>query len=241
MSLAAQSKHSRIPPRETQVERLGPYSAGSLPCWVVFPKLFPIAAVCLGKRSIHLRLIFIPKPVRIFSLSLLLIASLFPLTVFSQSQWEVTSSTVTFAIRNAGIEVDGQLGGFSGTISFSPEELSASRMYASLETSTIDTGIGARDASLRDEEYFDAASYPRITMKSTSFRKSGDRFIGVFTLKIKGVSKQIEMPFRFEEANGQATFTGSFEINRLDFGVGESSWLMSDDVTISIKVTGTKA
>lgn len=171
-------------------------------------------------------------------LSLLVI--LWPVLMFSQTKWAVTTSQVDFFIDNAGIEVDGTLGGFSGDIQFSPESLSSSSITASLKLATIKTGIDARDNSLQGEEYFHAAAHPTMSMTSTSFRKSGSSYLGVFNLTIKGVTKRIEMPFSFQESNGQATFSGSFTIDRLDFGVGESSWILSDEVKIEIKVKATK-
>lgn len=161
---------------------------------------------------------------------------LWPALIFSQTQWQVTSSRVEFFINNAGIEVDGTMEGISADILFSPEALSTSKINASLRTSTIETGIDARDNSLRGDEYFDVASFPTISMNSSSFRQGGSYYIGTFTLTIKGVSKQIDMPFTMEEVNDQATFSGSFTIDRLDYGVGESSWVLSDEVKIEIKV-----
>lgn len=165
---------------------------------------------------------------------------LWPVIMFSQTKWAVTTSQVDFFINNAGIEIDGTLAGVSGDIQFSPESLSNSSISASLKPATIKTGIDARDNGLRGEEYFHAAVHPTITMTSTSFRKSGSNFIGVFNLTIKGVTKRIEMPFSFQESNSQATFSGSFTIDRLDFGVGESSWILSDDVKIEIAIEVTK-
>lgn len=168
------------------------------------------------------------------ALSLLVI--LWPVFMFSQTKWAVTATQVDFFIFNAGIEVDGTLGGFTGDLQFSPASLSGSKITASLQPSTIRTGIDARDNSLRGEEYFNVSAHPTMSMTSTSFRTSASGYLGVFNLTIKGVTRQIEMPFTFEESNGQATFSGSFTIDRLDFGVGESSWFLSNEVRIEIQV-----
>lgn len=172
--------------------------------------------------------------------SVALLAILWPALIFSQTQWDVTSSRVEFFINNAGIEVDGTIEGFFATILFSPEALSSSNITASLKTSTINSGIDVRDNSLRGEDYFEVTTHPTIAMTSSSFRQSRGNYIGTFNLTVKGVTRQIDMPFTVEEANGLATFTGSFTIDRLDFGVGESSWVLSDDVKIEIMVKAKK-
>lgn len=169
-----------------------------------------------------------------------LVVILWPVLIFSQTRWTVTASQVDFFINNAGIEVDGTLGGFNGDIQFSPESLSGSSITASLQPETIKTGIDARDNSLRGEEYFHVSAHPTMSMTSTSLRKSGSGYLGVFNLTIKGVTRQIEMPFTFQESNGVATFSGSLTIDRLDYGVGESSWILSDEVRIEITVNATK-
>lgn len=171
-------------------------------------------------------------------LSLLVI--LWPFLMFSQTKWAVTATQVDFFIFNAGIEVDGTLGGFTGDIQFSPGSLSDSEITASLKPSTNRTGIDARDNSLQGEEYFLIAAHPTISMTSASFRRTGSKYLGVFKLTIKGATKRIEMPFTFEESNGQATFSGSFTIDRLEFGVGESSWFLSNEVRIELTANATK-
>jgi polyisoprenoid-binding protein YceI len=57
---------------------------------------------------------------------------------------------------------------------------------------------------------------------------------------IKGKTKMISVPFTFTESNAKGTFKGSFTINRLDFGVGESSFVMGDDVSVKLTLNTTK-
>jgi polyisoprenoid-binding protein YceI len=76
-------------------------------------------------------------------------------------------------------------------------------------------------------------------MASTQLQKSNKKkYVGVFDLTIKNVTKSISFPFTFTEANDHYTLQGEFSINRLDFGVGEESVILSDMVKIIIEVTG---
>ncbi len=155
--------------------------------------------------------------------------------------WSPTTASVKFYIKNTGLTVDGSLSGLAATVDFNPADLEASNIAASVKVSTIKTGIGARDEHLLKEEYFNAAKFPKIEMSSTSFTKSsGDSYIGKFNLTIKGKTKMISVPFTFTESNGKGTFKGSFTINRLDFGVGESSFVMGDDVSVKLTLNTTK-
>lgn len=161
-------------------------------------------------------------------------------SLFAQDTWTVTNSSVEFFIRNAGIEVDGYMKGFEGSITFSPDQLGNSSIQASVDPSTIMTGIEARDEHLKNDEYFDVETHSRISMKSVSFAQSSSGFTGTFDLTIKGITKRVKVPFTFTESGTSATLTGEFEIDRLDFTVGESSWVLSDDVRVRISVTGRK-
>ena len=152
-----------------------------------------------------------------------------------KAQEAVTRSAITFEIKNMGINTGGSISGLLTKVRFMPENLNASTLEASVEVNTVNTDNSSRDEHLRSEDFFDVARYPKITLKSVSFRhKSGNNYVGIFTLTIKSKSKQIEMPFTFSDKDNVVEFKGKFKINRLDFGVGTESIILSDDVTINI-------
>lgn len=162
-------------------------------------------------------------------------------SVQAQTEWKLArGSTVTFVIKNAKLKVDGKLEGLQTVIKFDGQNLSTSSIEASVQTQTINTDNATRDGHLRKEEYFDVVKYPKISIKSVSFSKSGNNYKGKFKLTIKGVTKEIEIPFTYTENIGSADFKGSFTINRLDYKVGESSWILSDNLIISLNILSTK-
>lgn len=134
-----------------------------------------------------------------------------------------------------GISTGGSLGGLTANVHFAPGNLTASAIEASVDVATINTGSSTKDEHLRSEDFFDAARYPKISLKSIAFKhKSGSNYIGTFTLTIKDKSKQIEIPFSFLDKGNTDQFKGTFKINRLDFGVGSSSMILSDEVIVHI-------
>lgn len=133
--------------------------------------------------------------------------------------------------------VNGSFSGLSAAISFDPSKSFGNKMEASIEASTINTSINSRDTHLKKEEYFSVDKFPKITMKASTFSKEADgKYKGFFTLTIKGTSNMVPVIFSFTETGNKAKLQGSFKINRLDYKVGESSWIMSNDVVISIDV-----
>jgi polyisoprenoid-binding protein YceI len=158
--------------------------------------------------------------------------------LFAQKQWQVQTSTVTFKIKNAGFNVDGKFGTVEASISFDANDLGNSRIDASIETKTINTGIDGRDNHLRKPDYFDATKFPKISMTSKKITKlANGNYEGIFDLVLKGTTKEIKIPFSYKENGSVATFVGEFTLNRLDYKVGGSSWMMSDNVTIKISVS----
>ncbi|WP_338814510.1 YceI family protein [Bernardetia sp. Wsw4-3y2] len=144
-------------------------------------------------------------------------------------------SSITFKIKNAGIGVDGSFKGFQGTVDFNPDNLEASKFDVSVDAKTIDTDNGTRDNHLREEEYFGVEKHPKISMKSTKIEKISDgKYKATFNLTLKGTTKAVSFPFSYSKTSTGYKLNGSFEIDRRDFKVGGSSWILSDDVKVFI-------
>jgi polyisoprenoid-binding protein YceI len=71
-------------------------------------------------------------------------------------------------------------------------------------------------------------------MKSLKIEANGESFVGTFALTMKGITKNIRLPFSFINEGENAIFKGSTIINRRDWEVGGGTLGMSDNVDISI-------
>lgn len=175
------------------------------------------------------------KPMK--TLLTLLITLIVPFVLTAQTHWKVSTSSITFKIKNLGFTVDGSFGGLIADIQFDAANYLNSSIEASVDVNTLSTGIDLRDKDLKKEEYFNASEYPQITLKSTSFSKENDvTFIGSFKLTMKGISENVVIPISYTEKENTAVFKGSFSLNRRDYSVGGSSWTMSDNVIICFTI-----
>ncbi|WP_448701756.1 YceI family protein [Mucilaginibacter sp. AW1-3] len=155
----------------------------------------------------------------------------------AQTKHTVTKSSVTYQIKNMGFTTNGKFGGVEATILFDKAQLATSSIEASVAVKTINSDDDMRDEHLRKEGFFDADHYPKITLKSVSFKQTGsNNYTGDFDLTIKGKTKRIQLPFTYVPKGNIATFTGSFKLNRLDFGVGDTSVVLSNEVTVFLNV-----
>ena len=167
--------------------------------------------------------------------TLLTIFSVLLLSSGMQQQKEISSYKVSFDIKNAGVTVSGTFKGLQADIKFDPTKPREGKIIASVAVNTISTGIAARDRHLNQEEYFDSKNYPRIEMTSTGispYPGEEHKYVGSFMLKIKGKQKKINIPFTYKNN----VFKTEFEINRRDFGVGGSSFLIGDVATVRVEV-----
>ena len=141
-------------------------------------------------------------------------------------------NAVTFAIKNFGINTNGEMKGLKGIIKWDDSNPSASVFNVTVDANSINTGIDMRDNHLRDEEYFNVKKFPVISFVSTAV--TATNVTG--NLTIKGITKQVSFPFTVKPSNGTYSFEGSFTINRKDFGVGGSSMSLGNNVTVNLKV-----
>lgn len=51
---------------------------------------------------------------------------------------------------------------------------------------------------------------------------------------MKGALKNISIPFRWISAERGSSVHTEFELNRLDFNIGDKSWAMSESVKINV-------
>lgn len=176
-------------------------------------------------------------------ISLLTLSFLFTIAFsFAQTAATVTKSGIKFQIKNLGINTGGILGGVKATIQFNPSQLATSSIEATADVATINTDNDQRDEHLRSADYFDVQRYPHITMKSVSFtHKSGANYVGKFNVTIKDKTKQLDVPFTYIDNGSTAVMNGTVKLNRLDFGVGSSSLVLSNDVTATIQVEISKS
>ena len=163
-------------------------------------------------------------------------------TVTTQNQeWVVNSSSVKFKIKNAGFNINGIFSGLTAKIIFDASKGFGNSIDATIESKSVNTGNETRDGHLKKTDYFDVVTFPAVNMKATLFGKEADgSFKGYFKLTIKGKTKDVLVPFTFAEKDGKAILKGTFTINRLDYGVGESSMILSDNAIIIIEINATK-
>jgi polyisoprenoid-binding protein YceI len=167
---------------------------------------------------------------------------------------DAAHSSIEFSVKHMVItNVKGTFDIFEAVIMFDPENLDQSSVEVSIDVASVNTRDEKRDEHLRSPDFFDAAKFPAITFKSSKISKKGDGYVAAGTLTIRGVSKEVELPFQL---NGPITnpwgqvvmgIELDFKINRKDFGVNWSKTMdngglvVGDDVKIEINLEAKKS
>ncbi|SDS79714.1 Polyisoprenoid-binding protein YceI [Mucilaginibacter mallensis] len=136
-------------------------------------------------------------------------------------------SEVQFKVKHLVIStVSGFFKSFEGELDTANDDFSDASISFSLDINSIDTNQTQRDEHLKSAEFFDAAEYPKISFKSSSFTKEGDdEYALVGDLTIKGITKPVTLAVEFGGAatdfygNTKAGFEITGKINRKEFGL----------------------
>jgi polyisoprenoid-binding protein YceI len=165
-------------------------------------------------------------------------------------------SAADFSIRHMAISnVHGHFGNISGTVVFDPTDVSKSSVDATIDVTTVDTGVPQRDGHLKSSDFFDVAKFPTMTFKSTTVSKASDGFDVMGELTLHGVTKPVTLHVTAsKEQTGmdgktlERGFDATTTINRQDYGLvwkgpatktGDA--VLGDDVKIEISIEAAKA
>ncbi|WP_217137025.1 YceI family protein [Streptomyces sp. AC558_RSS880] len=154
-------------------------------------------------------------------------------------------STIGFSVRHAMISnVRGRFHRFEGLLILDGADPSRSEAYVSVQTDSLDTGVADRDAHLAGPDFFDSATYPLMTFRSTGITALGDdefRLLG--SLRVKDVELPLNIDITFGGAgddalgNHRVGFEGAATLRRSDWGLAWNTPLDTGGVLISDKVT----
>jgi len=133
---------------------------------------------------------------------------------------------IAFKVRHMGLtEIPGFFRDFTGAVTYDATNVSKSSVSFTAKATSIDTGVAGRDNHLRTADFFDVATYPDITFKSTKIEKKGKDWMVTGDLTMKDVTKQISFPFNIlgflQGQNGSTRIgiTAETTINRQEYNV----------------------
>lgn len=167
---------------------------------------------------------------------------------------DTNHSAANFAVKHMLVAtVRGTLGPVKGAVTWDGKNVSSVKADVVIDVNGISTENAGRDTHLKSADFFDVASHPAITFKSTRVEPgAGGAFKLVGSLTMRGVTKEVTLdveapaaPITQPGRNGGApTYrtgtTATTTLNRFDYGLQWNSLIEAGGgavVSADVKVT----
>lgn len=153
------------------------------------------------------------------------------------ANWTVDKekSRIEFSGTQTGKSFTGSFSSFDVSIVFDPDNLESSRIKATIDTASAKTGDKQRDDALPTKDWFSAASFPTAVFESSDIRAAAAGYEANGVLTLRGVSKDLTLPFSLDLSEGRAVADGSVSLIRSDFGVGQGEFATGEWVGLDVK------
>lgn len=165
------------------------------------------------------------------------------------AKWAVdpAKSSVAFSVVVNGQSVVGRFASFSAAIAFDPADLANSTAKITLPMGEAKTADAVRDAMLPKPDWFNVPGFPQAVFQTTGFvSKGGNKYEAAGKLTLKGVTRDVTLPFTLDITGDTAVMKGETALKRLDFGVGSLKEFATGtpvalDVKVMVNVTARRA
>jgi len=185
----------------------------------------------------------------IFSaVSILGLLAIFSVSAYAAETYKLDSAhtSVVYRVKYSGVTfVYGRFNGPTGSFVYDEASPAKSSIDMQVDANNIDTAVAKRDNHLKSPDFFNAAEHPAVTFKSTSIKKiNSDTYQVTGNLTLLGKSRKLTVDAKHTGSgkdpwgNFRRGFETSFTIKRSDFGMDFMLGGVSDDVAITVSVSG---
>ena len=163
------------------------------------------------------------------------------------STWKIdpAHSSVNFEITHMAVShVHGSLTNVSGVVELNDKDITKSSVEASIDTTTVSTGVVMRDNTLKSAGFFNVQKYPQTTFKSRSLRRNNGTVQLLGDLALNGVTRSVTLdldgPSPPQTIDGKTisgiSATGLIRRSDCSFGASKFNAVVGDDVKLTIDV-----
>jgi polyisoprenoid-binding protein YceI len=176
--------------------------------------------------------------------ALAFLASLSALAQTATWNIDPAHTTAQFTVRHLGISnVTGNFTKVTGSVVLNDKDITQSQVSASIDVSSIDTRVEARDKDLKSPNFFEVEKYPTIDFKSKRIVSTGGKLqlIGDLTihgtthevtLDVDGPTPEITDPW----GNPRRGISATTAINRKDFNLVYNNLLKTGEAVVGDNV-----
>jgi polyisoprenoid-binding protein YceI len=134
---------------------------------------------------------------------------------------------------------------WNANIDFDPADLAHADVSVMIDLASEASDEPDFDSGLKGAQGFQTAQFPAVRFVATKFiRKSADSYEANGTLTIRGISRNVTVPFSLAIAGRTAHMTGTAHVLRSEFGVGQGTWSapapVAHDVPVNVDLVATR-
>ncbi|BCM82922.1 polyisoprenoid-binding protein [Methylobacterium indicum] len=160
-------------------------------------------------------------------------------SVARAADWAVdpAKSRIGFSGTQVGAPFKGRFTRYDARIDFDPAKPEAGKAVVLIDLTSAETGDKQRDEALPQADWFNTSKDKQARFEATRFvAKGGDAYDAVGTLTIRGLRKDVTLPFTLTISGGTAHAVGHLDLVRTDYGVGQGSWANDSMVALQVGV-----
>lgn len=179
----------------------------------------------------------------------LTVAALLAATPAFAAHWNVdyAKSKLGFTVQWSGTPFIATFKSWKADIDFDPADPAHAHVLTTIDIASEASDSSDNDDGLKGPEGFQTSRFPTATFEATGFTPQGpDKYIANGKLTIRGVTHPVTLPFTLAISGNTAHMTGTAEVIRTQFGVGQGSeWSgntpIAHNVAVNIDLVAKKA
>jgi polyisoprenoid-binding protein YceI len=173
-----------------------------------------------------------------------LLASLSALAQTSTWNIDPAHSTAQFTVRHLAISnVTGNFTKVTGSVVLNEKDTAQSQVSASIDVSSVDTRVEARNKDLKSPNFFDVEKYPTIEFKSKRIVSGGGKLQVIGDLTIHGTTREVTLDVDGPTpelsdpwGNSRRGISATTTINRRDFNLTYNNLLKTGEAVVGDNV-----
>ncbi|MEM7214667.1 MAG: cytochrome b/b6 domain-containing protein [Pseudomonadota bacterium] len=155
----------------------------------------------------------------------------------TSSGWTVDheKSRLEIVVVQSGNPVSGHFEKWEANINFDPDNLEAASVVVNVDVSSL--SLGSITAQAISSDFLHVEQFPVAVFSSEKFSLVGENsYVAEGELNLLGNVRPISLPFDLNIENGRAVMSGTAEIQRLDFGLGEKGFKTDGILGFAVQV-----
>jgi polyisoprenoid-binding protein YceI len=153
------------------------------------------------------------------------------------SSIDAAKSKITFTSKLMGSKLSGGFGKFSGKVFFNSDEPEKAKASLIIDLTSFNAGGEELQEEAKGKDWFNVKAFPVANFVSDSVKVVGPNSLEIRgSLGIKGKAVPITIAAKYQAQGKQVIFDASFQLLRLDYGLGSGNWADTSAVANEVPV-----